>query len=579
MTIVLVVLMAIGAAEWNVVDYGAAGDGETDSTAAFQRALDDAAASGGGLVQVPAGQYRFSGVLSIPGAVTLQGTFRVPPTDQREGRVPLDGSVLMPYAGRGSQEGNPFIRLAGSMATLAGFMITYPEWKEADVPPVPYPPTVYAAGVVNVGILDCGFLNSYEAIHFQDTGRFLVRNVYGYPSRRGLYVDNCLDIGRVENCHFWPFGVVYGQTPYTQWINLNGTAFEFARTDWQYVLNTFCFGYGVGYKFSTSKNGSCNGNFVGIGADCCTRSVVVDTVPGSLDLLIVNGEFVGRWGSTDSIGVEVVGRSTGRVSLNNCAFWGPLDRCIWARAPHGNVAATACGFLSWDVGAQNAPAVQIDGGKAILQGNTFDMEGLNIRIGEDTVSAILIGNQAPVGLVVDNRAGDRTQMYANELDRFRWLRGAKRHYVVDVGTTGDNRYLRGFHAKETGGHWGEDSTMRWGGPAPRLILPVEPGKPYTLKLDVYIPSYARAPDSGVFLGEARLANLSDREGFSEITVSIPAQGTDAVEVRIRAQSWTPIEKLGSNDGRTLTVALNRVQMKTRRAPKRVFNGNDGTWFE
>mgnify|MGYP005849976199 CR=1 FL=1 len=196
MTIVLVVLMAIGAAEWNVVDYGAAGDGETDSTAAFQRALDDAAASGGGLVQVPAGHYRFSGVLSIPGAVTLQGTFRVPPTDQREGRVPLDGSVLMPYAGRGSQEGNPFIRLAGSMATLAGFMITYPEWKEADVPPVPYPPTVYAAGVVNVGILDCCFLNSYEAIHFQDTGRFLVRNVYGYPSRLGLYVDNCLDIGR-----------------------------------------------------------------------------------------------------------------------------------------------------------------------------------------------------------------------------------------------------------------------------------------------------------------------------------------------------------------------------------------------
>ena len=31
--------------------------------------------------------------------------------------------------------------------------------------------------------------------------------------------------------------------------------FEFGRTDWHYVLNTFCFGYGVGYKFSETKAG------------------------------------------------------------------------------------------------------------------------------------------------------------------------------------------------------------------------------------------------------------------------------------------------------------------------------------
>src|SRR5690606_4376829 len=101
--------------------------------------------------------------------------------------------------------------------------------------------------------------------------RFLVRNVYGYPSFRGLYVDDCYDIGRVENCHFWPFGVRGGASAYTEWINANVVAFEFGRSDWQYVVHTFCFGYGVGYKFSTKENGSCNGSFVGIGADCCLR--------------------------------------------------------------------------------------------------------------------------------------------------------------------------------------------------------------------------------------------------------------------------------------------------------------------
>lgn len=35
----------------------------------------------------------------------------------------------------------------------------------------------------------------------------------------------------------------------------------------EYVLNTFAFGYAVGYRFIKSPQGSCNGNFVGIGAD------------------------------------------------------------------------------------------------------------------------------------------------------------------------------------------------------------------------------------------------------------------------------------------------------------------------
>ena len=35
----------------------------------------------------------------------------------------------------------------------------------------------------------------------------------------------------------------------------NGEAFIFGRTDWQYVLNTFCFGYNVGYKFIKTKAG------------------------------------------------------------------------------------------------------------------------------------------------------------------------------------------------------------------------------------------------------------------------------------------------------------------------------------
>ena len=261
---------------WNVVDAGAVADGTTDSTAAFQKALDAAAQAGGGVVEVPAGNFRFEGVLSVPAGVTLQGTYRIPPTVTGKSQKP-DGTVLLAYAGRGSEEGPPFLRLAGRNAAVAGLVVTYPEWQQTDVPPVPYPPCVESLDTENVGILDCCFLNPYEAIKLVRAHRHLVRNVTGYPSKRGIFVDECYDIGHIENIHFWPFGVAYNpEDPYCKWVNTQGVAFELARTDWHYVSNTFCFGYGVGYKFSKSKAGSTNGNFLGLGADSCRRAVLVE---------------------------------------------------------------------------------------------------------------------------------------------------------------------------------------------------------------------------------------------------------------------------------------------------------------
>ena len=49
-------------ATFNVRDFGALGDGTTKDTAAFQRALDTCAVSGGGEVLVPAGRYLIGSV-------------------------------------------------------------------------------------------------------------------------------------------------------------------------------------------------------------------------------------------------------------------------------------------------------------------------------------------------------------------------------------------------------------------------------------------------------------------------------------------------------------------------------------
>ena len=194
---------------WNVVDFGAAPNVEGDCTASFQKALDAAGQAGGGIVEVPAGRFRIQGNLTIPSGVTLQGTYRVPPTADRRTVQQPDGTVLQAFAGRGTADGPPFISLTGRNSVVAGVVVDYPEWKQTDVPPVPYPPCIGSENSENVGILDCCLLNPYEAIKFVRAHRHLVRNVTGYPSKRGIYVDECYDIGHIENIHFWPFGVAY----------------------------------------------------------------------------------------------------------------------------------------------------------------------------------------------------------------------------------------------------------------------------------------------------------------------------------------------------------------------------------
>lgn len=562
---------------WNVKDAGAAGDGTTDHTAVFQRLLDEAGRAGGGVVEVPAGRYAIKGTLSIPAGVTLHGTYRVPPTIQRNAATrELCGSVLRAYAGRGQEQGPPFIRLAGNNAAIVGLVIEYPEWKQTDLPPVPYPPCVISQGTENVGIQDCLLLNPYEGIQLLSAHRHNVRNVTGYPIKRGIYVDNCGDIGRIENVHFWPFGVRYKHDdPYCQWVNLEGVAYELARTDWEYVHNTFCFGYGIGYKFSESKAGSANGNFLGLGADSCQRAVVVEQAqrPG---LLITNGEFVGRWGSKDAVCLEVGPKAVGKVSLVNCSFWGPIDRCVWMRSPAGQFTASACNFMDWDIRGVDSPAIQLDAGRAIVQGCTFGREGPHVQIKETILSALLIGNQASGGFMAENRAGKRTQLSANESSPVEWTAEAKTHYRMDVGAEGDGKYLRGWHGRQTSSVDGKKRSSRWSAAESQLKLPVVPDEPYTLTLQLNVPKAAVSPDAGLYLDGKRVASFES--GTTTLTAELPPSHAEQIALKVVCAGWTPSRiNPASQDDRTLGVSLTGLTMRAKGAGKRVFQANTGAW--
>src|SRR5438552_17867838 len=116
-----------------VRDFGASGDGKTDDTAAFRKALDAASQAGGGTVQPGRGNFFFAGHLNVPSAVTLAGVWQSVPAHNglRDRGLPKptdDGTTFLVTEGAGKEEGPAFITLNNN-STLKGLVIYYPNQK------------------------------------------------------------------------------------------------------------------------------------------------------------------------------------------------------------------------------------------------------------------------------------------------------------------------------------------------------------------------------------------------------------------------------------------------------------------
>ncbi len=375
--------------EWCVADFGAEAGGEADNTAAFQQALDAAKDAGGGVVMVPVGRYRFDGALTVPSNVSLVGTFRYSPAHagirDAGGEKPVYGSTLEPYGGAGEEDGTPFITLQGN-ATLQGFTVHYPaQDPKADAPTV-YPWTICMRGN-NPAAIDLELLNPYDAIDASRNQRALIRNIHGQPLHTGIFVDLIYDIGRIENVHWNPWWSI--GTPIFEWQMKHGTGFIFGKTDWHYVLNTFCFGYNVGYKFIDTDKGATNGNFLGIGADDCWTSLVVEE-SAPMGILITNGEFVSFHGPDPTM-VRVEKSHTGTIRFNNCAFWGPANRNAVIEG-YGTVGFSDCTFMQWAHHDKDVPCIDALGGSVLVRGCEFLEDKPQMYIGPGVERAIVTEN-------------------------------------------------------------------------------------------------------------------------------------------------------------------------------------------
>jgi len=382
----------------DVRNFGAAGDGRTDDTRAFRRALE--AASDAGVVGVPRGDYLLRDTLEVPPHVMIEGSFRAP-----SARGQRQGSTLL-YAGPGGNpDGAPLIALHEE-AGLRGLAVLYPEQRR-DAAPIPYPWTVRASGD-NCALLDLLLVNPYQAVDLgtHAAGRHWVRGLYGQPLYRGLYVDQCYDVGRIESVHFWPFWEAENPA-LLGFVREHGEAFVLGRCDWEYLDDCFCLGYRVGYHFVATGHGSPNALLTQCGSDLGPTAVRVESCQTHAGVSFVNGQFMA--------GVEVAASNAGPLKFTACGFWGveTTDTHVILEG-RGHTTLLGCHFTDW--GRRDAAAPAIDHRSGGLSVNACDFaaeERAQIRVARDVDAAVIVGNRFRGQERVLNEARERAQIGLN----------------------------------------------------------------------------------------------------------------------------------------------------------------------
>ncbi len=118
---------------------------------------------------------------------------------------PLKGSIILATGGRDNEDG-PALFEMGHSSAVRGLTVFYPEQQTTNIHP--YAWTFHLQGHDNT-VENVTLINTYNGIRIGPEGnvRHRIRSVYGCVLRRGIFVDACTDIGRIENvqfhCHWW----------------------------------------------------------------------------------------------------------------------------------------------------------------------------------------------------------------------------------------------------------------------------------------------------------------------------------------------------------------------------------------
>lgn len=276
-----------------------------DCTSAIQKALDQAALDGGGIVYLPMGHYRMDGRLRIPTNVELKGASDLATVARGQ------GAILEIQADEGNENADPFITMDVSSG-LRGITVDYPK-QDSPLTPIVYPYTV--RGNADCYIVNFAMRTVYRGIDFftNKCDRHYVDYVSGHAFRNVIRIGGGSQDGLVTNIQCNP--IAYGcgdETKFGSWPNSMKMADSYGLhyqdyagsqnkeqldflvvgdCDHEVLYNNFAVVSNRGLLFQDDgKGGATNVKALGNAIDAAVYSVVVNGIGTDLDL--VNSQLV-----------------------------------------------------------------------------------------------------------------------------------------------------------------------------------------------------------------------------------------------------------------------------------------------
>ena len=322
----------------------------TDNTTAMQAALTGTVGS----LQVPQGSYLFTGSLTVPQNVTVQGTWSKASIHSKffvgAASSPVDnlGTTFLITNDPGKYlSGTPFMSTTGWNAGIRGITFFHPLQKTGSIPNA-FPPAVMlgsygdSALASGVTVENCEFVNSFHAIYVHNAYPVTIKSIYGDAIAVGLYADKSPDVSYVSDVYWGPGFRGSSGALYT-WSQSYGVGFVFGRVDLWMISNCFDIYHQIGFLFiETATEGSLVGGSAWAilnsnGADNDGFGIVVKQASQTLGHGIIFEGFNAQVivaGAVSPQGLRVESTVTGQVTVAGITVRGaPLTSVVVAGGP------------------------------------------------------------------------------------------------------------------------------------------------------------------------------------------------------------------------------------------------------
>ena len=378
-----------------VYDFGAVGDGSADDTKAFQSALDDAEAKGGGTVYAPAGQYLIKGSLKIGTSVYLAGAWSDPDIDP-EGMH--KGTVLLAVGNQGKEDNEKALITIGASAGVLGITVYYPNQSEEN--PVAYPPAIrirdsiagngsqHASSIQNLTVV-----NGWKAVEATEGLQLpTIKDVRVSALSSGFAINGCYDCARIISFRvspsYWAAYEGKNISEIADAMKKSTTAFTIMRTDAQmmYDLTAESCKTGISLLRDPTNNGETAGGTsieklkiencnVGIIHDynSCSISDAEINVTGNGAVCVVMTNDTARTSSLRLYGVSFRNQDGSVIAVQDSA--------------EGVLTVQDSVLEAW-----NGTAVKAEGGVLSFVGNKFVGSGNAVSIGKNVRAAAVTDN-------------------------------------------------------------------------------------------------------------------------------------------------------------------------------------------